>query len=260
MRIRAAALSLLFVLPGLCLSGCPYQGEGLSEMQMRGMLSVLIGETESGVLAALDSLEDIAQSEAAASGGWAAIKPLLESGMDGAFSGLAWFALADGSYYTLADDLVEANLSDRAYWPDLEAGSMVMGAPVTGKTSGRPSAVFAVPVFDGEMFTGAAGYSIYLDNMVLALVAAVCPPRDMAFFILNDDGVNMGDSSDLALIFDEPAANPDAPQSLRTAAAEMLAHSSGETTYTWQNVEKTVCYQRSKKLGWRFAVAVPVAE
>ena len=113
------------------------------------------------MLTALDTLDEIAASDAAMTGDWPAVKASFESGMDGAFSGLGWFALSDGSYYTVAADFVDANLSDREYWPSLEAGETVMGAPVVGKTSGRPSGVYAVPVFDGATFLGAAGYSVF---------------------------------------------------------------------------------------------------
>jgi len=226
--------------------------------QAKAVLDDLVSRTEHYIGNEQTALENIAQSDAAMTGVWDEIKPMLIAGTDGNVEALGWYALPDGSYWTTQQDGVDKNLSDRAYWPDLMQGNTVDGALVVSKSTEKPSAVFAVPVVQGETVTGVVAYSIFLDSMTLQLQEELNMPDGMIFFILNEDAINVGDSSDIGLIFDEPLEQTDYP-ALQQAVQEIMAGADGSVAYDWLGAEKRAVYRLSTSLGWRFVVAYVVS-
>lgn len=253
------ALSLLCLcVCCLVFTACPRPQPG-SVPGVRGqmLLRNLAGNAETRLMDVLDGCREVAGASAAQEPDWPAVKALLEARFADALSGIAWYALADGSYWTVLTGAVEANLSDRDYWPTLMEGGEVLGAPVVSKSTGRSAAVFAAPVLAGGEVVAVVGYSVFLDNLVVELAGPVRLCEGYVFFLLDPNAVNMGDSSDLGLIFDEPLTNPEAPQSLKEAIAEIMAGEAGTVTYEWQGVEKGAAFRLMPELGWRCVVSHP---
>lgn len=172
-------------------------------------------------------------------------------------SGIYWFALPDGRYYTVERGLVDQSLADRPYFPDLLAGKAVTGALVVSRSTGRKSAVIAVPIVAGGKTTGALGASLFLEPLDAKLTAAMPLPEGMVFFALGKDGTTVLHQR-LDLVFDNPLAQ-DSP-TLKAAAERMLAADAGEVEYEFKGVRKRVRYAASPVNGWRYAVGVNIAK
>ena len=172
-------------------------------------------------------------------------------------SGIYWFALPDGRYYTVERGLVDQSLADRSYFPDLLAGKTVTGALVVSRSTGRKSAVIAVPVVVDGKTAGALGASLFLEPLDAKLAAAIPLPEGMVFFALGADGTTVLHQR-LDLVFDNPLAQ-DSP-TLKAAAEKMLAAEAGEVEYEFNDFRKRVRYAASPVNGWRYAIGVNLAK
>ena len=190
-------------------------------------------------------------------GDWPVIKQLLLEGASSDVPALYWYCLPDGSYYTSEKDRVDASLSGRSYFPQLQRGEDVLGALIVGKTSGLKSAVVAVPVLNGVHLSGFLGASIYLKPLQQRLIEEVSIPDGWVCFCLDSEGVTALDTSDENLILDRPLEQDQSP-SLVSAVQYMLDHPSGATTYNWGGVDKAVLFTEGEYSGWRYALAVPI--
>jgi len=121
--------------------------------------------TEAHVDGIVTSMQVMALTDEVKSANWETMSPLLAEFEDGSISLVAWFALPDGSYYTVDAGLASGNLNDREYFPVVMGGEVVIGDLIVSKSTGRESAVVTVPVKDGNDVVGALGASIYLDDL-----------------------------------------------------------------------------------------------
>ncbi len=198
-----------------------------------------------GDLALLASRDEVRSAD------WARIRDPLAVVAQRNVPALAWFALADGSYWSVQDGRASGNLSDRAYWPRLMAGKSVVGDLVVSKATGKCSAIVAVPVRDaGGAVVGALGTSVFLDSLSLIVRRELdLQPNEIFFSIDSTPLVALnGDSS---LIFAEPL-QMDEPE-LQRAIREMLSRDAGVVNYAFRGRRRTVLYRKSNVTGWWYA-------
>ncbi len=169
-------------------------------------------------------------------------------------SGVYWFALPDGRYYTVGQGLVGRTLSDRPYFPLVMTGRPAVGDLVVSRSTGRKSAVVVLPVRGaGGRVVGCLGASIFLDKLAGRLSASLSLPDGCFFYALAPDGMTAVHLKQ-ELVFDNPLSK-DSP-SMRTAVEKMLATDSGEVEYTFNGFHRRVRYQVSGLTGWRFAFGI----
>lgn len=166
-------------------------------------------------------------------------------------SGLFWFARADGSYWSVEQGQAAGNLADRAYWPRLMAGQVVVGDLVASKATGKCSAIVAVPVRDENgSVVAVLGASVYLDSLSLLLKREIELQPNQIFFSV--DATPIGAlQDDPEQIFLDPydLGEPE----LEAAIREMLAGNEGVVNYSFRGKRRTVLYRRSPVSGWWYA-------
>ncbi len=200
-----------------------------------------------------DHFRMLAATEAARAADWRRIRGPLGASERLAAGALLWFALPDGSYWSVQEGQAAANLSDRPYWPRLMAGRNVIGDLVVSRATGRSTAIVAVPVRgrDGSV-VGALGASVYLDSLSLRIEREMDLPDDVVFFSI--DATPIGAlQHDPSEIFTNPL---ELGEDLARAIREMLAHESGVVSYTYEGARRTLLYRRSHVSGWWYALGV----
>ena len=144
---------------------------------------------EHQLAAMLDGLRTFAATDNAMSGDWDKIKGPLALFAKGAPNAAAvWFAKPDGSYFTVEAGLTDQNLKDRPYFPGLMAGQEVAGDLVVSKSTGKRSAIFAVPVRRDGQVIGALGASISMEKVAAAIDAVIGFPQTVVFYALDRKG------------------------------------------------------------------------
>ncbi len=131
-------------------------------------------------------------TEEAASGSWERIKPLLakiEKQEKG--DAVAWFALPDGSYYTVDKGLMDKNLKDRTYFPSVLAGKISVGELVISKSTNQVSTVIAVPVKKRNSVTGVLGVSLFTRKLSVLINKNMRFEDDVIFFALNKEHITV---------------------------------------------------------------------
>lgn len=216
------------------------------------MLAALTALADQRIMTVARSLEVIALTEDARSGEWERIRPLLaEVERHPDPSVRPWYALPDGSYYTPVDGLTNSSLKDRAYFPGVLAGNVSIGALVVSHSTGRDTAITAVPVMSGGEVTGVLGASIYLDAMSEALAEDLLLPDGMFFLALNPEGQVALHSSEERISQDlERQGTP----SMRRAVEMIRSSESGAVEYEYEGRLWRVIFETSSVTGWRFGV------
>jgi len=169
---------------------------------------------------------------------------------------IVWYVRPDGTYYTADKGLMDKSLRDRIYFPDLMAGRKITGALVVSKATGQQSAIIAVPVeVDGKV-VGAVGVSLFLDKLSDQVSAVLNLRSDVSFFALAPNGLTtLHRKTDRHFLDPREMGS----KALAKAANEMLARTSGKTTYEFDNVKKNAMYRTSALTGWTFAIAFGAA-
>jgi hypothetical protein len=215
-------------------------------------LSSLIALSDGYLEKLADSMHLLAEDEAVQSADWGRIRPRLAELSERNVSALNWFALPDGSYWSVQEGAAPGNLAARAYFPRVLEGEVVIGELVVSRATGMPVAIVAVPVVDADdSVVGVLGASVYLDELSARL------DRDMG---LGDNEIFFSfDASPLValvwdpeLVFLQPltAGEPDLARAFR----EMLQHDEGTVSYRFRDAERTVLYRRSEVTGWWYAL------
>ncbi len=165
--------------------------------------------------------------------------------------GLMWFALPDGSYWSVQEGRAAGNLSDRPYWPRLMTGQVVIGDLVASRATGKSSAIVAVPVLgEGDAVVGVLGSSVYLDSLSLRLKRELDLQPNEIFFSI--DATPIGAlQDDPEQIFLDPFALGE-PE-LERAIREMLTREEGVVNYRFRGKRRTVLYRKSQVSGWWYA-------
>ena len=232
-------LFLLFLLPGIAFS------------QDNNRLSAFAAYTDLRLGSIERTLEVVASTRAAKSGKWNETRNLLES-YEQSEKGIAlWYMLPDGRYYTVDKGPMGMKLSDRDYFPDLVSGRKVVGALVVSRSTGRRSAVIAVPVERAGKTVGAVGASVFLDTLAEQIGEMLSLGKGASFFALVPDGRTALHSKTDRHFLDPRELGS---ETLKKAAEEMLARDSGEVSYVYDNASKHAAFTTSKLTGWKYAI------
>ena len=89
---------------------------------------------------------------------------LAEFGRSGIKAAAVWFVQPDGQFYTVEKGLTNLTLRDRQYFPRLMAGEEITGDLVISKTTGKRTAIVAVPIKKNGKIIGALGTSLAVEG------------------------------------------------------------------------------------------------
>ena len=198
----------------------------------------------------LATLELIASTPEAKNKDWNGIKPYLKQ-LDAGLPGTYFWVLPDGNYYSVALDYTNLNLADRAYFKTLMAGNQVKGFPIHSRSSGKKSALMAVPIVLDNKVIGALGVSVFLDELHAKLNQDLALPPGYIWYVL-DSGGNTMLHKDGDFIFMN--ALTQGGQSLREALSEALKHESGAMQYMLGNV-RHAHYRKLPSMDWWMVLA-----
>lgn len=224
------------------------QGAGVSmEIALASLQSLADGHLQKMA----DSMHVLATSEAARSGDWARINGPYSELAKRNVQALNWFALPDGSYWSLQDGKEPGNLAGRDYFPRVLAGETIVGRLVYSTATGKPVAIVAVPVAgaDGSI-AGVLGASVYLDALSELLRDEMAIDEGQVFFSFDGAGI-VALNWDPDLIFFEPRKSGD--EGVTRAFDEMLSARQGRVSYTFRDAERTVVFRHSALTGWWYA-------
>ncbi len=168
---------------------------------------------------------------------------------------LAWYALPDGSYYTVADGLTSANLKSRSYFPVVLAGNESVGIVVVSHATGKNAGIVAVPVMAQNAVTGVLGASVYLDTLTDVLRTEI--PQPFMFYAIDTEGKFALHSEKAEISRDITTIGPDT--SFGKAIATIRGTDSGVVEYTDSGVHYKACFRSSPLTSWKFVVAWPDA-
>lgn len=240
---RATALFLTLALLTL---GMARPARAQSEVALSSLMALSDGHLQK----LADTMHLVANTGAARSHEWTRIRPLLESLRPMNVACLLWFALPDGSYWTLDGGRQRNTLATRPYFPRVLAGRTVLGDLVISKATRRATAIVADPIRDRGAVVGVLGASVYLDRLSSQLRSEMQLPAATIFFSF-DANATVALNWDKSLIFLEPRKlSPD----LDRAFGAMLAHTQGRETYTFRGKPRTVIYRKSPVTGWWYAL------
>jgi uncharacterized protein (TIGR02246 family) len=198
------------------------------------------------------ALSVIAATDAAKSGVWDNMKGLLQAlGATNIPANAIWFVRPDGFYYSVELGFTNLNLSDRSYFPGLMAGQSVLGTLVISRSTGKRSVIVAQPVRNGSQVIGAVGVSYSVDQLSQEIDQTMQLPAATVFYALDGSGQTALHRSP-TLMCEYPSDM--GSDSLKAAVTQMLSQPSGTVEYVFQNMRKTVLFERSAALGWVFAV------
>lgn len=197
----------------------------------------------------------LASTDAARSGDWERIRGPLAEAARMSVPAVHWFALPDGTYWTLEQGRATARLFDRPYFPRVLSGRTVIGELVVSRSSRRNTAIVAVPVRGRDnSIVGVLGSSVHLDSLSALIRQEMGGLVDTEFFFAIDPEPLGALHSDPAMIFTEPMKLGD--EGMRKAFTEMLASQEGVVTYTFRGRRRTVIYRRSPVTGWWYGFGV----
>lgn len=216
-------------------------------------LSTLMAATDSRLLVVLRTYEVVVVTTDVKTASWEKIQPLLVILETNEPDARTWYANPDGSYYTIIDGLTTANLMSRSYFPSVLAGDESVGTVVVSHSTGRNTAIVAVPVKENGRVTGILGASVYLDTLTDMLQKEIKDPfifyaidKENKFALHSEKGQISRDITSIG-------ASSSFGQALRTIRSQ----ESGSVSYEDAGVQYQATFRTSPLTGWRFVVAWP---
>jgi cache domain-containing protein len=198
------------------------------------------------------ALDIVASSENARSGSWERMKgPLALLATSNTNIAAVWFVQPDGSYFTVDKGRTGQSLKNRAYFPTLMAGTRVIGFLVISNSTGKRSAIVAVPIRVGAQVIGAVGASIAMENLSAEIGRLLALPENTVFYAL-DQGGQIAFHRETPLLF-EFATQLGSP-TLTKAVGQMLVVPHGEVRYQFQGARRTAIFRKSSVTGWVYAL------
>ncbi len=219
------------------------------------VVSSLMSLSDGYIKSISDRLEVAATTEEAASGSWKRIKPLLEK-IEKQEKGdaVAWFALPDGSYYTVDNGLMDKNLKDRTYFPTVLSGKISVGDLLVSKSTNQASTVIAVPVKKGDSVTGVLGVSLFTRKLSVLINKNMRFEDNVVFFALTRNHITAINKRPGRVFLDPEAQGS---SSMTMAIKEMLSMDEGIVEYDFHGKYR-VAFVKSKYTNWWYAVGLPV--
>jgi len=184
---------------------------------------------------------------------WQKIRPLLADLEKSEPDVRTWYANTDGSYYTVSDGLTNANLKARSYFPVVLSGKESVGTFIVGYTTGKNSAVVAVPVRENGVVTGILGGSLYVDSVADTLHHDI--PAPFVFYAIDSEGMIAIHSDKGQIGRDSASIGPGT--SFGRAMAKIRSQESGSAAYEDGGIPYQATFRTSPLTGWRFVVAWP---
>jgi len=226
-----------------------------AETQADLALGILAAETDGQLTAILRPLEVLSVTTDAQSGDWQKIRPLLAALEVKEPDARTWYALPDGSYYTVVDGLTSANLKTRSYFPVVLAGRESVGTVVVSYSTGKNAVIVAVPVMDKGTVTGVLGASVYLDTLTDTIRREV--PEPFIFYAIDTEGKFALHSDKGQISRNITTIGPGS--SFGRAIGTICAQDSGTVEYDDGGVSYQARFRTYPLAGWRLVVAWPKA-
>ena len=213
-------------------------------------LASLITISDAHLLKIADEFKLLSIRKEVVAGDWSKIKELLVKVSAGDEQGMMWFAHPSGTYWTVQQDRVNANLKSRPYFSRLMAGKTVVGDLVVSKSTGKNVAVVAVPIFKGKRVVGVLGCSVYLDKLSERIKGEMELPPNMIFYSFDATPL-LALVWDEGLIFSQPK---DLGEEVDKAFREMLNKDQGAIAYSFRGKTRNVIFKKSPVTNWWYAV------
>ena len=222
-----------------------------SGSEMETGLFAIMSYTDGKIASVLRGLEVAAVTGEAGSGDWQEIKPVLAALEEKEPDARMWYAHTNGTYYTVVDDLASANLMSRSYFPGVLAGQESVGTVVVSHSTGKNTAIAAVPVKVGGKVTGVLGASIYLEGITGTLKDEL---PGTVFYAIDSEG-KFALNSDTGLISQDALLN-DGSTSFGRAVEYMVSQGKGTTAYDYEGKKWNAVSRKSPLTGWIYVTAV----
>lgn len=217
-------------------------------------LASLMSLSDNHLMKMADLLHTLALSEAVRTGEWERIRPALEVVSRRSVPALNWFALPDGSYWSVQKGEEAGNLSGRAYFPKVLAGKTVVGELVVSTATRKPVAIVAAPVTGADQkIVGVLGASVYLDQMSQRIQKEMRLDPSTIFYSFDETPL-IALNWDPGLIFFRPMESEEAETT--EVFAQMLERESGAVRYRFRGGERSVLFRKSPVTGWWYALGV----
>jgi hypothetical protein len=230
---------------------------GINMAAMRLLLNSFAALGEGHVEQVLRGLKLISVTEEAQSGEWEKMKGLLTAfERSGVKAAAVWFVQPDGSYYSVEKGLTGQNLRDRDYFPGLMAGADVIGDLVISKSTGKRTAIVAVPIRTKGKMIGALGASLAVENISRMIDEKMGLPENMIFYALDQKGQTSLHRMS-ALLFAYPSDM--GSKSLAKTVSQMLAEPTGVMSYDFYG-ERTIVFKKVPLTNWIYAIGIPTGK
>jgi hypothetical protein len=230
---------------------------GINMAAMRLLLNSFAALGEGHVEQVLRGLKLISVTEEAQSGEWEKMKGLLTAfERSGVKAAAVWFVRPDGSYYSVEKGLTGQNLRDRDYFPGLMAGADVIGDLVISKSTGKRTAIVAVPIRTKGKMIGALGASLAVENISRMIDEKMGLPENMIFYALDQKGQTSLHRMS-ALLFAYPSDM--GSKSLAKTVSQMLAEPTGVMSYDFYG-ERTIVFKKVPLTNWIYAIGIPTGK
>lgn len=214
-------------------------------------LSGAIELTEGHIENLVQCMEIMAMTGEVRSGNWENMSGILSKFGQDEILAATWFALPDGSYYTVEKGKVDKNISDRPYFPKVMAGNIVVGDLVVSRSTGRKAMVATVPVKNEGEVIGALGVSVDLEKLSEIIVKELQLPDDMVFYAVNDEGEIALHRNPELLLIDTTGAGS---ETFANAVEYIRANREGTVAYEFNGVSEEVIFKTSSSIDWHFAL------
>jgi hypothetical protein len=213
---------------------------------LENTLNVAAHSLDGLMLNTLGALELIAATPEAKQGDWNGIKPYLQK-QQKLLAGAYFFALPDGNYYTVQQDLTNLNLSSREYFPSLMAGKQVWGFPIHSRSTDKKSALLACPVRSGDKVTGALGASVFLDELQRKINDELRLPDNCTWFVVDSSGLTMLDREPEYIFMN---ALTEGSASLKGTLEQAFKAEQGRIDYELGGLARKGFFRRLPHLDW----------
>ncbi len=199
---------------------------------------------------ALTSLRLIAAAPTARSGIWPEIRPTLIT-LQRSIPGAALYIQPDGGYYSVEMGYTGLNLSDRSYFSKLFRGEEIHGDLIYSRSTGKQSAIMAVPIYEAGEVTGAVALSIFLDDLQQLISESLDLPPDYLWYVI-DDEANTVLHPRRDFVFMNPVQQ--GSPSLSRAINYVISQDSGNTSYTFSGRNTQIAFGKLKFNNWRLLI------